>query len=186
MRVIEGTVDEIVEYQRLLGSVPTSMDALAVANGEAPAEEPPPAKRATALGDDPDGFFVKQFVYKRAHDGASARRVLEFLERSLALGTVVEVGESERSNDGYTPYLMVRDAGPRRFGAVAYVSPSNAGLTLRLRPEDVEDMADEHVKGRKVAERQPYAVICPLRDDEAVEVAVRLVDRALAKVRGDA
>ncbi len=185
MRLIEGTVDEIVEYQRRTDTVGSAGIAEVYGNGDIPEQEPVPARRTGALGDDEEGFFIRRFVYERARDGGTARRVLEYLERVLELGTYIEVGSSERTADGYTNYLMVRDDRPRRFGAVAYVRPGSGGLTLRLRPEDVEDIEDEHVFERDVAARQQYAIICPLSDSDAVELALTLTQRALAKVRPD-
>lgn len=133
--------------------------------------------------DDEDSFFIRQFVYGRAENAPGARRVFTYLEGVAELGTTVEVGESVRSHDGLTPYLMVRDQGPRRFGAVAYVNPGNVGLTLRLRPDDVTDISDPRIRPRNVRSGQPYAITCPLIDDAAVDLAVKLTARALGKVR---
>ncbi len=44
------------------------------------------------------------------------------------------------TKDGLTDYLMIRDDGVRRYGAVAYVKPANGELTLRLTKEDVADV----------------------------------------------
>lgn len=182
MRIIEGTVDEIIEYQRRNGTDPeTGEDPNEAA---APAQEPEPAVSTSALGlDDEESFTTLQFVYTRARDAATTRRVLTFLGRVLEQDTLIELGLSDRTHDGYTHYLMVRDNGPRRFGAVVYLKPANGGLTLRLLPEDVADIADERVKLRKVAPTHQYAVTCRLVDDEAVELALTLTGRALAKVR---
>ncbi|WP_431904554.1 hypothetical protein [Micromonospora carbonacea] len=181
MRIIEGTVDEIVEYQRRNGTAVDPVDDPTEAD---PEQEPEAAVTTSALSlDDEDSFPLLQFVYTRASDGATTRRVLTYLRRALEQETLVEIGSSDRSYDGYTNYLMVRDDAPRRFGAVAYVKPSNGGLTLRLRPEDVADITDERVKLRQGASTRKYAVTCRLVDDEAVELALMLTGRALAKVR---
>ncbi|MEU4396623.1 hypothetical protein [Kribbella sp. NPDC023855] len=183
VRIIEGTVDEVVEYERRIrgegeATVVSATDVLPDGN------DPQPARAAGGgnwAGE--DDFFFKQFIYTRAAEGPVAERILDFLQRVVELGTVVEAGESQRSKDGLTDYLMVRDAGPRRFGAVVYVRPSNGGLTVRLRPEDVEDLDDERIKFRDVVESQKYAVNCPLIDDKAVDVALLLTERALQLVR---
>ncbi|UWW96406.1 hypothetical protein GO605_35980 [Streptomyces murinus] len=78
---------------------------------------------------------------------------------------------------------MVRDAGIRRFGAVAYVKATNGGLTLRLTREDVVDVDDRAISFRNVRAGHQYVVNCPLRDEAAVQVALTLVQLALAKVR---
>jgi hypothetical protein len=70
------------------------------------------------------------------------------------------------------------------LGAVVYLKPSNGGLTLRLRPDDVMDISDDRISLRDVRPADQYAVNCPLRDNQAVDLAVHLTARALAKVRG--
>lgn len=186
MRLIEGTVEEIVEYQRRVEGA-ASPPAAVSGGEEVPVGAEPPAARTASggLGDDEDGFYIRQYVYGRTYDAGTARRVLTFLERVATKGTLLEIGESERTSDGLTDYLMVRDDGPRRFGAVVYVRPANANLTFRLRPDDVEDLEDHRVRHRNVASGQQYAIRCQLVDDEAVELALELTDRALAKVRAE-
>jgi hypothetical protein len=68
---------------------------------------------------------------------------------------------------------------------VVYVKPHNSGLTVRLRPDDVADLDDDHIRERDVVPTQQYAIKCPLVDDAAVDVALELTKRALAKVRGE-
>lgn len=189
MKIIEGTVEEIVEYQKLTVAEPAKTGT-AAGDGESVPEdsgsETVPARSVSQFsGEDEDSYFVRQFVYARATSAASCRRVLDYLERVLELGTHIEVGTSQNSKDGYNNYLMIRDDGKQRFGAVAYVKPHNSGLTIRLRPEDVTDLDDSHIRERDVVSTQQYALNCPLVDDAAVEVALELTKRALAKVRGE-
>lgn len=132
-------------------------------------------------GEDP--FFLRQHVYTRGSDEATVSRVLKFLDGLTERGAIVEVGTSDRTADGYSDYLMVRDAGPRRFGAIAYVRPSNGGLTLRLTSSDVSDVSDPRVKLRNVKSDHEYVVTCRLVDERAVQLAIELAERALAKVR---
>ena len=87
---------------------------------------------------------------------------MRFLEAVLDLGAVAEIGMCERTHDGQTDYIMVRDDGPRRYGAVAYVKPRNGGLTLRLSSQDAEDEDQSLVKLRQVCTGHPYAVTCAL------------------------
>ena len=185
MKIIEGTVEEIVEYQSRMGS-DSAQVAQAAAESVPVGDEPPAARSATGANwDEEDDFFIRQFVYGRATSGAAANRIMQYLNDAATLGTVIEAGASERTKDGLTDYLMVRDDGPRRYGAIAYMKPRNAGLTLRLRPEHVEDLEDDHLQFRDVVAKQPYAVNCPLVDHEAVELAIELTRRALGLVRGD-
>jgi hypothetical protein len=79
---------------------------------------------------------------------------------------------------------MVRNAGKQLYGAVAHVKATNGGLTLRLTREDVADLHDrDHIQPRQVKSGQKYAINCPLRDQEALQLAVELTRRALTKVR---
>lgn len=48
--------------------------------------------------------------------------------KSNFLSVVVQrSGQLSRSADGLAPYVMIRDSGPRRFGAVAYVGRRTVG-----------------------------------------------------------
>jgi hypothetical protein len=185
MRVIEGTVEEIVEYQRRSGALSGEVDA---GVDEEPSEggvDIPVAKKV-GEGDDAEAWYeIEQHVYTRARTAKSKALVMDYLERVRELGTMVEIGESQKTHDGLTNYLMVRDEGPRRFGAVAYVKPAIGGLTLRLRADEVDDVLGDGdlVKLRQTREGHQYAVNCPLRSAESVAMAVKLTERALEKVR---
>jgi hypothetical protein len=185
MRIIEGTVEEIVEYRRRIGAVPGDIDEGA---DEEPSEggvNAPVVKKA-GEGDGAEAWNeVEQHVGTRARKASTKALVMDYLKRVRVLGTIAAIGESQRTHDGLSPYIMVRDNGPRRFGAVAYVKPANGGLTLRLRADEVEDVLgdDNIVRLRRTREGHQYAVFCPLRSPEAVSMAVKLTERALEKVR---
>jgi hypothetical protein len=179
MRLIDGTPREIAEFLRLTGS---EEDTDAGAPAEAVLDAPDESVNQ------PDGELdwteITDMVRGRARSGEVAERVLDFLHGAVALGSVeIGPGESERTRDGRTDYIMVRDAGIRRFGAVAYVNAVNGGLTLRLTHEDVADFDEPRISFREVRAGHQYVVNCPLRDKEAVHVALRLVQVALTKVR---
>ncbi|MFD8781222.1 hypothetical protein [Kitasatospora sp. NPDC059599] len=167
MKYLEGTPEEIAQFLQLMG------DESGVDVGAAAVEA---LGETTASG-------TETLVRGRARSQEIADRVLTYLSRVRALGVEVEAGTSERTRDGLSNYLMVRDAGKRRFGAVAYVSAIHAGLTLRLTPEDVDDLDDPRIELRDVKGGHKYAVNCPLRDDETVDLALQLTSRALEKVR---
>ncbi|MFF3467620.1 hypothetical protein [Streptomyces sp. NPDC002619] len=176
MRLIDGTPQEIAEFLRL--TTPED-DADTGAPAEAELDAP-----VSGLGGDLDWAQIKDLVRGRARSAEIANRVLDFLQRAVALGNVeIGPGESERTRDGRTDYIMVRDAGVRRFGAVAYVKATNGGLTLRLTREDVEDLDEPRISFRQVRPGHQYVVNCPLRDDQSVQAALRLVEVALRKVR---
>src|SRR5215213_768358 len=108
MKIIEGTVDEIVEYQSRMGNE-QAQGSQASAESVPAGDEPPAARSATGANwDEEADFFIRQFVYGRATNGAAANRVMRYLNEVATLVTVIEVGASERTKDGYTDYLMVR------------------------------------------------------------------------------
>ena len=130
-----------------------------------------------------DEAVLRSFIFGRAREPMIGAHVEAYVHRMLELGGIeVEIGTSKTSKDGRGDYLLVYDAGPRRYGAVAYVSAKNAGLTLRLTRDDVSDVAD-HVKFRDVQPRNGYQVNCPVTTPDAIDLAVKLTQRALDKVR---
>jgi len=185
MRIIEGTVEEIVKYQQLTAALAVESPGADLGGVPEAGTESAPARSVRTLDGD-DGEYIRQYVTARAMTEQGRERVLQFLERALKLGTSIEPGTSQNTEDGLGPYLMIRDDGPQRFGAVVYVKPHNVGLTVRLRPEDVVDIDDAHIQPRDVVQSQQYAINCQLVDDAAVEVALTLTERALAKVRSAA
>jgi hypothetical protein len=183
MKIIEGTVEEIVEYQSRTSGLP---QLAAVGQDEVPNGNDPTAARTVSTGSwsPEDEFYIKQFIYGRATEAGTTARVLRYVNSVADLGTTVAPGVSERSYDGLTDYLMIHDDGPKYYGAVAYVKPGNGGLTLRLRPQHVEKhLAAGRVKKRDVVDSQRYAINCPLNDESAVDLAVELTQQALALVR---
>jgi hypothetical protein len=178
MRLIEGTPQEIAEFLRLTeGEDDTDTGAPSDVDADASGE-------GGSGGGALDWAQIAELVNGRARSPEIAKRVLDFLRGAVELGDVeIGPGESERTRDGRTDYVMVRDAGVRRFGAVAYVKATNGGLTLRLTREDVADVIEPHISFRNVRAGHQYVVNCPLRNDSAVPVALRLVQLALAKVR---
>ncbi|GGY77234.1 hypothetical protein [Streptomyces anulatus] len=173
MRYLEGTPEEIAEFLRLTG---TAADSGSV---ETAAEE---TADVLVSSTNMDEMEVSIFINDRGRTDEGKARVKQYLDRLR--GVEIVTGRSTRTKDGQTDYLMVRDDGVRRYGAVAYVKPANCGLTLRLTREDVADLATDFIQFRDVKEGHKYVVNCPLISDEAVEWAVQLTHRALVKVRG--
>lgn len=128
--------------------------------------------------------LYSSFITGRAREPKIAAHVETYVRRVLDLGgTEVEPGTSRSSAGGRADYLLVYDAGPRHYGAVAYVNAKNAGLTLRLTKEDVSDLSDVLVKFRNVQSENGYQVNCPVTTPNAIDLAVKLTQRALGKVR---
>jgi hypothetical protein len=181
MRIIEGTPREIAEYLQLTGQGRDGAAGVEAVVAEETVVESVHVETDIAWPD------IERLVHDRARTTSIATRVLDYLRSAVALGDVeIGPGVSERTHDGLTDYIMVRDAGPKpqRYGAVVYVKATNGGLTLRLTEEDVTDLDDDpHIGFRDVRDGHQYVVNCPLRSDSAMKLALSLTERALAKVR---
>ncbi|WP_217250991.1 hypothetical protein [Streptomyces sp. AC602_WCS936] len=195
MRIIDGTPEEIVEYERLTGRASRNSLADAALSPDESAEAQT-AEETTALSTAAplpaaDHVALMKFIYGRA--GKNPERTFQterFIKRLLdEEEVVVAFGRSSKTPDGLADYLMIRDNGPQRYGAVAYLRPINGGLTIRLGPDDLHrlgiDGTDDRIQLRSVAPSDPYKLNCPLAHDEAAELASTLVRAALAIVRSE-
>ncbi|HSZ38891.1 MAG TPA: hypothetical protein VK817_02940 [Trebonia sp.] len=166
--IIDGTPEELAEYEARTGLIGRSHVAVDV----------------SASTDDVIAEGVRSFILDRARTQFIGEQVEAYVRRVLGLGgTEVEIGTSATSKDGQANYLRIYDAGSRRFGAVAYVSATNAGLTLRLTKDDVVGITGAGIKLREVKENNGYQVNCALKTSESLDLAVKLTLRALEKVR---
>ncbi|MGJ3558639.1 hypothetical protein ACR6C2_05245 [Streptomyces sp. INA 01156] len=195
MRIIEGSPQEIVEYERLAGVGAETMPT--EDNAASPDEETEPARETAA----PDGsaslsledhVALMKFIYGRAGKNdvrtfLTERFIMRLLDEE---DVVVAFGRSSKTFDGLADYLMIRDNGPQRYGAVAYLRPSNGGMTVRLGPDDLEGFGLEedvkrYIQPRNVAPSDPYKINCPLADEDALNLALALVRTALDIVRSE-
>ncbi|MEU9292017.1 hypothetical protein AB0D57_47455 [Streptomyces sp. NPDC048275] len=206
MRIIEGSPQEIVEYERATGSASHTTPPVDAAPSHAETADTETDSEAATLSASasatPDGaspslapedhVALMKFIYGRA--GKNHERTVQtekFIKRLLEEeNIVVAFGRSSKTFDGLADYLMIRDNGPQRYGAVAYLRPSNGGMTLRLGPDDLERLSlnDEdngRIQPRNVAPSDPYKINCPLADDEAAALAFTLVRAALEAVRSE-
>ncbi|WP_327710058.1 hypothetical protein OG912_16920 [Streptomyces sp. NBC_00464] len=175
---LEGPPEEIAEFLRLTEKGGGQSTENSAASESEMADTP-------VSGTDMDTFEIELYVESRERSADTSRGVLAYLKAVRELGRIeIVTGTSVRTKDGQTDYLMVRDAGQRRYGAVAYVKPANGGLTLRLNRDDVADISTDCIHFRDVREGHKYVVNCPLTSDEAIKWAVELTRRALRKVRG--
>ncbi|MET9776463.1 hypothetical protein ABZ023_19740 [Streptomyces sp. NPDC006367] len=193
MRIIEGSPREIVEYERLTGA---GADAAAAEDNAVSPGEGSETLRETAAPDGSDSLppedhvALMKFIYGRAGKNdlrtyLTERFVMRLLDEEEV---VVAFGRSSKTFDGLADYLMIRDDGPQRYGAVAYLRPGNGGMTVRLTPEDIEQLGEKdnpRLQYRNVAPSDPYKINCPLADEDALELALTLVHAALEIVRGE-
>ena len=182
--IIEGSPEELADYEARTGMIGQAHaatralgrveDPLATGGGQ------------TIRGTDfEDEAMLRSFIFGRAREPRMGAHVEAYIRRVLDQdGAEVEIGTSKTSKDGRADYLLIYDAGPRRYGAVAYVNAKNAGLTLRLTRDDVADLTDTRIKFRDVQARNGYQVNCPVTTPDAVDLADKLTQRALDKVRG--
>jgi hypothetical protein len=159
------------ELRSALADVPTDADG---SGDEAP---------VSLDSESEEAFQILKHIYGRGTSGATTYRVREFLRRVEGLGTTIAIGRSRRTLDGRSDYVMVRAAGKRLFGAVAYVFPANGALNLRLRAGDLGGLSNPRIIARDRRATDAYGIDCPLVDNEAVDIAVDLTKRALDKIR---
>lgn len=179
--IIEGSPEELAEYEARTGLIGLSR-AAAEASDE---DEPLPVDDQASVYPVSDMEEISSFIAVRARNQGVGEQVAAYVRGVLSLGgTEVAFGTSKVNKDGRADYLLVYDSGPRHYGAVAYVNAKNAGLTLRLTKEDVADIADPGVKARDVQARNGYQINCPVKTPAAVDLAIKLTERALDKVRG--
>jgi len=181
--IIEGSPEELAEYEAQTGVIG---QAHPVSKAPEPVEETVPTGDGQAIGG--AGFeaevMLRSFIFGRARTPVIGGHIEAYVRRVLDLdGAEVEIGTSKASQDGRADYLLVYDAGPRRYGAVAYVSAKNAGLTLRLTKDDVAGVTGPGIKLRNVQPRNVYQVNCPVMTPDAIDLAVELTQRALETVR---
>ncbi|MFE3144897.1 hypothetical protein [Streptomyces scopuliridis] len=137
-----------------------------------------------------DHVALMKFIYGRAGKNHERTVLTErFVMRLLHEEEItVAFGRSSKTIDGLADYLMIRDAGPQRFGAAAYLRPSNGGMTLRLGPNDLKRLGEENnplVQIRNVAPTDPYKINCPLASEDAFNLAFTLLRAALKAVRSE-
>jgi serine/threonine protein kinase len=139
---------------------------------------PEPRSAPTAEAEEPhvdDGDFA-DFIRQRA-GGNRAREelVTSFVSQAVADGeVVVDIGRSGTTSDGRSNYLMLRRAGPRRLGALAYVKPGPGTVDFRVPAIAARDRA--HASLRTDA---TYQVKVPIHSTGAVDEALSILTDAI-------
>jgi hypothetical protein len=180
--IIEGDPAELADYQARTGIIGQAHTAADIAGQEEPL--PPGDGQPIGETDFENEMKLRSFIFGRASKPIIGGRVETYIRRILDLGGAeVEIGTSKCSKDGHADYLLVYNAGPRRYGAVAYVNAKNAGLTLRLTKGDIDDATSTHITYRNVKPGNGYQVNCPVVSPDGIELAIKLTHQALEKVR---
>ncbi len=179
VRILTVTPEEIgasSDLQAIMRSFAGTVETVPHAASLAPIPTDPRAVEADGLPAD-----IAEHINSRASSDAHRDFVTQFVKEQLATGRAeVSIGHSIKRASGQTSYLMLHARGPRRFGAYAYVRPTNAGLTLRLPPDEAKGR--EYASPRKVPAAHKYAVMCPLRSEGALAEAIDLAEEALKRV----
>ncbi len=185
--IIEGSPEELADYEARVGAIGSARAITAIPD---PSEEAVPVGDGQLVGgtDSEDKLTRRSFIYGRARKPIIAGYVESYIDRVLDLGEAeVEIGTSKASKDGRADYMLIYPPRPRWYGAVSYVNAKNGGLTLRLTRDDVADVdTDPRIRQRNVQPGNEYQINCPLASAAAIDLAVKLTQRALAKVRMDA
>ena len=130
--------------------------------GEVEMSPDPSAERESALAD--------EFIRRRGAGNTALRLVEDFTRRTRAFDNVEALpGRSSSSEDGFGPYLMLRHRN-QRYGAFAYLTPSNGSVALRL----PRSSADGRSHAEPGAAKDAYQVRIRLNTDAALEEAVEL------------
>jgi hypothetical protein len=179
--IIEGSPEELADYEKRTGLVRQAQADVGppLSNGKPMPAGEPQARNETSLDE-----ALRSFISSRVREPMTGKRVLTYIQRVLDLGTEVVPGKSKVTRDGYRDNLLVYKAGPRTYGAAVSVKVTNGGLTLRLTREDVADITDSRIQFRAVQPADQYQINCPLRTDDAIDLAVDLTQRALDKIQG--
>ncbi len=152
-------VPELVDLIRRLGP-PQAVEAAGAPEGAASQE-----------GEAGDSA-VGRFIVERGVGNPNVALVDEFVGRVLEFGEVeVGLGKSKSSPDGLGPYLMLKHTN-HRVGAIAYVTPGNGSIGLRLDREWAEGR--RYAKEAKVQDHDRYQVRVVLTEPAAVDEAVEL------------
>jgi hypothetical protein len=173
---VEGTPEELASSTELLELLRGGM-ADAVTGT-------PEVTRPEVVGDGTSQLSkeLRDFIVGRAGARGRAEIVQQWVADVMAWGGSYELGTSKSSPDGLNNYMMLYAAGPRRFGAFAYVHPSQARVTLRLVRADADGF--QHATFRNVKKGTGYEVMVALTSDDAYQEALELARKALERVQG--
>lgn len=176
---VSGTPDELRAMWDLIG-MPHG--------GEGSLPSPATTDEAGAGADEPASWSavpadLRQHIADHSPSAESQRRVMRFVGEVLSWGGVEAVrGKSSTRPDGRTRYIMLRNTGPRPFGAFCYLKPTNGAAEFRLTQSEVE--CNEFIVFRDVRPDHAYQIKVPLLSDEAVDEALKLARKALDGVTG--
>ena len=166
---VEAEADEVKQVPELVDLIRRLGPPQAVVE----AGEPERARPQVGEGGD---SAVDRFIVERGVGNPNVALVDEFVRLVLEFGEVeVSLGRSKSSPDRLGPYLMLKHTN-HQVGAIAYVTPGNGNVGLRLDREWAEGR--RYAKPAKVQDHDRYQVRVVLTEPAAVDEAVELAREA--------
>lgn len=124
---------------------------------------------------------LQDFISARSGGRDRAVMVTRYAAEVLRWGATWELGRSVNSSDSHGRYFRLYAKGPRHFGAVSYVEPRKAKVTLRLLRADAKGFACATF--RNVKKGTGYEVVVILDSDRAMQEALALTRKALDRLQ---
>jgi hypothetical protein len=170
--IIEGSPEELADYEARTGMIgPAHSDT----NVPEQAGDPLAAVDGKAISGTEDVAKFRSFISRRARGKEIGASVEEYIRQVLGLGMTVTTGTG-RSNSLYV-YTSLHSW----YGALANVNTTNANLKFRLTKDDVADLTDPRIRPRDVQPSDQYQINCLVTEPEAIDLAVKLTQRARDK-----
>jgi hypothetical protein len=172
--IIEGSPEELADYEARTGVI-----GLTHIGGNAPdqAGDPLAAVDGQAISGGDDVAKFRSFISGRARGAEIAAGVENYIRQVLDLGMTVKPGR------GRSDSLLVYTSPRSWYGALANVNTTNASLVFRLTKDDVVDLTDPGIRLRNVQPSDEYQINCLATTPEAIDLAVKLTQRARDKAR---
>jgi hypothetical protein len=171
--IIEGSPEELADYEARTGVIGPAHSG---ANAPEQAGDPLTARDGKAISGDEDAVDeFRPFISGRARGTEIAARVEDYIRQVRGLGMTVKTGA--RRSDSLLVYTSPRSW----YGALTNVDAKNASLTFRLTSDDVADLTDPRIRRRNVQPGNEYQINCLLTTPEAIDLAVKLTQRARDK-----
>ena len=163
---VEGTAEELASSSELLELLRGGVAEGVAGIPEAPKPETTD-RTSSQLPDD-----LRDFIVSRAGAQGRATIIQQWVDEVIAWGVSYQLGTSQASPDGLNNYLLLYAAGPRHYGAFAYVHPSQTRVTFRLARADADGC--QHATFRDIKAGTVYEVMVSLTSDEAYQEALQL------------
>jgi hypothetical protein len=171
---VEGTAEELASSTELL-------ELLQGGAAETVADIPVSTKPETTDRTSQVPEELRDFIVSRAGAKGRAAIIQRWVDEVMAWSVSYQLGTSKASPDGLNNYLLFYAAGPRHYGAFAYIHPSQTRVTFRLDRTDADGC--QHATFRDIKAGTVYEVMVSLSSEEAYQEALQLARKALKRVQ---